>query len=102
MYWGPDYPDPSDYLVFNPGQPLGLRAGWAAGMDPAVTALATAATNASGDAARTVAYQAWQNGANASGPFIPVVQPGQYVLTTSAISTLDLNPVWTVDLAEIK
>ena len=102
MYWGPDYPDPSDYLVFNPGQPLGLRAGWAAGMDPAVTALQNAATSAAGDAARTAAYQAWQNGANASGPFIPIVQPGQYVLTTSAITTLNLNPVWTVDLAEIK
>ena len=102
MYWGPDYPDPSDYLVFNPGQSLGLRAGWTAGMDPAVTALMNAATAAAGDAARTTAYQAWQNGANASGPFIPIVQPGQYVVTASTISTLELNPVWTVDLAEIK
>lgn len=102
MYWGPDFPDPSDYLVFNPGQSLGLRGGWAAGSDPTVSALADAATAASGVDARKAAYEAWQTAANASGPFVPIVQPGQYVVTTSAISSLKLNSVWTVDLAEIK
>ena len=33
-YWGPDYPDPNDYLVFLPGQTVGLRAGWPAGCEP--------------------------------------------------------------------
>src|SRR5260370_34096323 len=28
-YWGPDFPDPSDYLNFLPGALVGLRAGWA-------------------------------------------------------------------------
>ena len=31
--WGPDYPDPADYLVFTPGQLVGLRAGWPKGAD---------------------------------------------------------------------
>ncbi len=31
--WGPDYPDPADYLAFTPGQLVGLRAGWPAGSD---------------------------------------------------------------------
>ena len=30
-YWGPDFPDPSDYLNFLPGALVGLRAGWAKG-----------------------------------------------------------------------
>ncbi len=29
--WGPDYPDPADYLTFAPGDLVGLRAGWAKG-----------------------------------------------------------------------
>ncbi len=101
MYWGPDFPDPSDYLVFSPGQSLGLRAGWAAGSDAAVTKLADAATTATG-ADRKTAYEAWQTAANASGPFVPIVQPGQYVVTSSSITSLELNSVWTVALAEIK
>ena len=32
-YWGPDYPDPNDYLAFLPGATVGLRAGWAAGLE---------------------------------------------------------------------
>jgi peptide/nickel transport system substrate-binding protein len=101
MYWGPDFPDPSNYLVFNPGQSLGLRAGWAEGADPTVTAAADAAAAATGDD-RVAAYEAWQTAANATGPFVPVVQPGQYAVTSSDITTLDLNPVWTVNVADIK
>jgi ABC-type dipeptide transport system, periplasmic component len=101
MYWGPDFPDPSDYLVFNPGQSLGLRAGWAASMNPEVTKLANAASSATGSS-REAAYQAWQTAANADGPFLPVVQPGQYVVTAKSIASIQLNPVWTVDLADIK
>ena len=39
-YWGPDYPDPNDYQAFLPGQLVGLRAGWVAGDDPTIEALA--------------------------------------------------------------
>ncbi len=101
MYWGPDYPDPSDYLVFNPGEDLGLRAGWKAGADPTVTAAEHKAAAALGDD-RAGAYADWQRAQNASGPFVPLVQPGQYVVTSSNITSLQLNPVWTVDLAAIK
>ena len=42
-YWGPDYPDPNDYLAFLPGATVGLRAGWPAGADPTLEALGTKA-----------------------------------------------------------
>ena len=29
--WGPDYPDPADYLAFMPGELVGLRVGWKKG-----------------------------------------------------------------------
>ncbi len=101
-YWGPDYPDPADYLVFTPGQLVGLRAGWAATASPDVTALAAKARSATGNKDRQAAYEDLQKAMNLTGPFIPLLQPAQNVVTASSISTVSLNPVWTIDLAGIK
>ncbi|WGD37125.1 ABC transporter substrate-binding protein [Lysinibacter sp. HNR] len=100
-YWGPDFPDPSNYLVFAPGELVGLRAGWEAGADPVVTDLAAAARAAVGDE-RAPAYEAMQQQMNLSGPFVPLLQPAQNVVTVSSIVSVVTNPVWTVDLALIK
>lgn len=102
MYWGPDYPDPADYTVFSPGDSLGLRAGWAKTAAPDVTAAKNVALAATGTDARVAAYTKWQQVANEQGPFIPVVQPAQYLTTTSAIKSIQPNALWTVDLAAIK
>ncbi|GAB3585362.1 ABC transporter substrate-binding protein [Leifsonia lichenia] len=101
-YWGPDFPDPSNYLAFTPGELVGLRAGWTAGADPTVTDLAAKATAATGTDERTAAYQALQKAQNASGPFIPLLQPAQNVVTAKSITSLSLNPLWTIDFAGIK
>ncbi len=101
-YWGPDYPDPTDYLVFTPGQLVGLRAGWAATASPDITALANKAKEATGKEDRQAAYEALQKSMNLTGPFIPLLQPAQNVVTATSISAVSLNPVWTVDLAGIK
>lgn len=100
MYWGPDFPDPSDYLTFSPGEGLGLRAGWAKGMSPEVTTAEQAAIAATGDA-RAAAYQAWQKAANADGAFVPLVQAAKYAVT-NGVSGVTPNAIWTVDLATIK
>jgi peptide/nickel transport system substrate-binding protein len=101
MYWGPDFPDPSDYVTFSPGESLGLRAGWASSMSPEVTKAKQAATAASGDA-RATAYQEWQKAANANGAFVPLVQAAKYVVTGSGVTTAIPNAIWTVDLAAVK
>jgi peptide/nickel transport system substrate-binding protein len=100
-YWGPDFPDPSNYLAFTPGDLVGLRAGWAAGADPTVTDLAAKAKAATGDD-RTAAYQALQKAQNASGPFVPLLQPAQNVVTAKSVKSVSLNPVWTIAFDEIK
>lgn len=100
MYWGPDFPDPSDYLTFSPGEGLGLRAGWAKDMSPEVTKAKEAAIAAQGDA-RAAAYQAWQKAANADGAFVPLVQAAKYAVT-NGVSGVTQNAIWTVDLATIK
>jgi peptide/nickel transport system substrate-binding protein len=101
MYWGPDFPDPSDYLVFSPGGDLGLRAGWKDGADPTVTAASNTAASAPASS-RVQAFETWQRELNASGPFVPLVQPSQNIVTASDITNVQLNATWTVDLATIK
>ncbi|MGV9538671.1 ABC transporter substrate-binding protein [Streptosporangium sandarakinum] len=100
-YWGPDYPDPSDYLSFLPGKLVGLRAGWKAGADKELEAAGDKAAAEVGDDARKQAYSDIQTKLNASGPFIPLIQPGQNIVTAASVTGLKFNPVWTVDVADL-
>lgn len=99
-YWGPDFPHPSNYLVFSPGKLVGLRAGWEATADVKAAELAAAAQSAS-DADREAAFQEWQSYQNETGPFIPLLQPAQSVVTSPHIKDVVTNPIWTIDLALI-
>lgn len=100
-YWGPDYPDPSDYLVFTPGNLVGLRAGWAKGADPAITKLADAAATGGSDSERTSRFQAVQKALNESGPFIPLLQPGNNIASKKSVTGVVYNSVWTIDIASL-
>ncbi|MFK4102504.1 ABC transporter substrate-binding protein [Streptomyces sp. NPDC019531] len=98
-YWGPDYPDPSDYLVFLPGNLVGLRAGWKAGADPELTALGEKAATTIGNDARKALYEQIQTKLNASGPFVPLLQPSRHTVTAASVTGITYNPVWTIDVA---
>ncbi|MDF2707581.1 MAG: transporter substrate-binding protein [Nonomuraea muscovyensis] len=100
-YWGPDYPDPSDYLVFLPGKTVGERAGWKAGSDKTVEESGEKAAVAVGDDLRKQAYADMQTKLNASGPFIPLIQPSQNIVTAASVTGLEYHPVWTVDVADL-
>ena len=100
--WGADFPDPSNYLAFLPGENVGSRAMWKVGSAANVEALRADAENASGDDDRAAAYQALQVGLNTDGPFIPLFQPAVHIVTSTAITAVDSNLVWTVDLASIE
>jgi peptide/nickel transport system substrate-binding protein len=100
-YWGPDYPDPSDYLVFTPGNVVGLRSGWAAGAAPDITKLADTAAAGGTDAERKTQFQDLQKALNESGPFIPLLQPGNNIAAKSTVSNVVYNAVWTVDIATL-
>ena len=63
--------------------------------------LAAKAKAATGDA-REAAYQELQKAQNASGPFIPLLQPAQNVVTAKTVSSVSLNPLWTIDFASTK
>ena len=100
-YWGPDFPDPSDYLNFLPGALVGLRAGWAKGADSALEALGTKAASTTQDSARAALYQQIQQSMNTASPFMPLIQPAQIVVGASSLKNLQSNALWLVDLNEL-
>ena len=99
--WGPDYPDPNDYLVFLPGQLVGLRAGWAKGTDPSLEALGSQASSTVDNSTRGQLFQQIQTQLNTDGPFFPLIQPGQVVAASSNLNGADYNPTWTIDVSGV-
>jgi peptide/nickel transport system substrate-binding protein len=96
-----DYPDPVDYLVFTPGQLIALHAGWAAGSDPSVEKLATRASAATAPAERRSRYQQLQRALNARSPFIPLIQPGEVLVSTTDLTGVQYNSDYGVDLTRV-
>jgi len=102
-YWGPDFPDASNYLAFTPGQGVAVRANWtpASATGKLVAPYVTAAENAP-QATRDQAYQALQAEMNKVGPIIPLLQPAQSVVTTTNVSNVVPSPMWLLDLDSIQ
>lgn len=100
-YWGPDFPDPADYLNFLPGALVGLRAGWVKGADPSLEAMGTTAAGTTQNSARQTLYQQIQRSMNASSPFMPLIQPAQILVGATSLKNLQSNALWLVDLSEL-
>jgi peptide/nickel transport system substrate-binding protein len=100
-YWGPDFPDPSDYLNFLPGALVGLRAGWAASADPSLSSLGTTAAGTTAKATRETLYQQIQRSMNTTSPFMPLIQPAQILVGANSVKNLQSNALWLVDLSEL-
>ncbi len=100
-YWGPDYPDPADYLVFGPGGTVGKRANWTAQAAPEIADIASKAATTSDSTQRVALYEQFQEKSNESGPFVPLIQPATNIVTAKSVTNAVYNPVWTVDLAAL-
>jgi peptide/nickel transport system substrate-binding protein len=100
-YWGPDFPDPSDYLNFLPGALVGLRAGWTKGADPSLSALGSTAAGTTAKATRESLYQQIQKSMNTTSPFMPLIQPAQILVGATSVKNLQSNALWLVDLSEL-
>ncbi|WP_432839889.1 ABC transporter substrate-binding protein [Dactylosporangium sp. CA-092794] len=99
--WGPDYPDPSDYLNFLPGQLVGLRAGWAKGADPALEQLGDQAATTIDDPQRAGLYKQIQQKMNTAGPIMPLIQSAQILVTSKSVKNVQSNAVWLVNIREL-
>jgi peptide/nickel transport system substrate-binding protein len=99
--WGPDYPDPADYLAFTPGMLVGTRAGWPAGSDSAIEQLGAKALVTTAAKARKSLYQQIQLELNQRGPFMPLIQPTQVFVSTSDLRNAVYNAVYSVDVTQV-
>jgi peptide/nickel transport system substrate-binding protein len=99
--WGPDYPDPLDYLAFMPGELVGTRAGWPAGSDPTVEKLAAKARVTSRASVRQTIYRQIQRRLNAVGPFFPLLQPTQVFVSTKDLKNAAFNAQYQVDVTRV-
>jgi peptide/nickel transport system substrate-binding protein len=99
--WGPDYPDPADYLAFAPGDLVGLRVGWAKGASAAVEKTAASAAVATDPAKRKALFQTFQRQLNASGPYFPLMQPTQVFVASSDLKNAVYNAVYSVDVTKL-
>ena len=100
--WGPDYPDPSDYLAFMPGELVGTRAGWPKGSDPTIERLAAKARTTVKRAARQTIYRQIQRRLNQVGPFFPLIQPTQVFVSTKDLRNAVFNPQYQVDVTRVR
>jgi peptide/nickel transport system substrate-binding protein len=98
--WGPDYPDPADYLAFLPGELVGVRAGWQKGSDPALEALGARARVATDAKTRTTLYRQVQQRLNAVGPFFPLIQPTQVFVSTADLKNAVFHPAYQIDVTQ--
>ncbi len=99
--WGPDYPDPADYLTFAPGQLVGLRVGWAKGGDTAIEKLAAKALVTTDAKKRQALYQQYQLQLNARGPYFPLIQPTQVFVSTADLKNAVYNAVYSLDVTQV-
>ena len=99
--WGPDYPDPLDYLAFMPGELVGTRAGWPAGSDATLESLAAKARITTKSKARQTVYRQIQRRLNAVGPFVPLLQPTQVFVSTKDLKNAVFNAQYQVDVTQV-
>ncbi len=99
--WGPDFPDPSNYLNFLPGQLVGLRAGWAEGAAPDLEELGAKARTTVDDTARSALYVDIQHKMNEAGPIMPLIQPAQILVAAKSVTNLQSNALWLVNVREL-
>jgi peptide/nickel transport system substrate-binding protein len=99
--WGPDYPDPADYLVFAPGNLVGLRAGWPTGSDAAIEKIAAKALVTTAQGARKTIYQQYQRLLNQSSPFFPLIQPTQVFVSTKDLKGAVYNAEYDTNITQI-
>ena len=90
--WGPDYPDPADYLAFMPGELVGLRVGWPRAPIRRSSGSPPRARVTTSDAARAPIYRQIQRRLNQSGPYFPLIQPMQVFAATSDLAGRGVQP----------
>ena len=99
--WNAGYPEPSYYLAFNPGELVGLRAGWAGGSADEVNELGDGASRIVDDAERHEAYQEWERALQEQGPYITLIQPSTALVADPIVTNVEFHPTYIVDIGRL-
>lgn len=103
-YWGPDYPDPNDYLVYAPGAPGTSRASdnnYTKADNPDLAALGAKAGSTLDDTERGKLFQDFQRGLNEDSPFMPLFQPAQAIAGSTGLTNVVLDPTYTLNIPAV-
>jgi peptide/nickel transport system substrate-binding protein len=101
-YWGPDYPDPNDYLVYAPGAAgRAANANWTKDMAPDLAALGEKAGSTLEDSERGSLFQDLQRKFNEDSPYFPLFQPAQAIAGSKNLSNVVLDPTYTLNIPAV-
>jgi peptide/nickel transport system substrate-binding protein len=100
-YWGPDYPDPNDYLVFTPGGLAANRVNWGVAKDPKLAALAKRAQRTVNDSQRAALFRQIGRSMNQRAPFFPLFQPAQAIVSSGNLTNAVLGVIWPLDVRAV-
>jgi peptide/nickel transport system substrate-binding protein len=94
-----NYPDPNNFLVdYCPG---GSQARFLAYQDPVMTELCNRASSTVDDKKRSALLIQYQNRVNRVGPYIPIMQPPAILVASCALTGVEPNAIWNLDVARI-
>jgi peptide/nickel transport system substrate-binding protein len=94
-----NYPDPNNFLVDY--CPNGAQANFVAYQDASMSALCAKASSTVNDKARAGLMIAYQNKMNATGPFMPIMQPPAILVASCGMTGIEPNAIWNLDVAKI-
>lgn len=100
-YSYPDIYDPSSVVSYLPGGSDGVRVGWKKGADAALEAGGAKLTETVDPAQRAAQAIELQQKMTTEGPYIPLLQASQTVVSSSNLTGVALDPGWTIDVAAI-
>lgn len=101
-YWGPDFPDPNDYLVYAPGASgRALNNKWTAADAPDLAKLGKQASSTLDNAKRGELFQTLQRGFNEDSPYFPLFQPAQAVVASKNLTNVVLDPTYTLNIPAV-
>jgi peptide/nickel transport system substrate-binding protein len=99
-FWGPDYIDPGDYIVFLPERLVGLRAQWSEDRgDETVLDIRDRAEVETDPDTRTQIFAEMQDYLQQNGPWAPFIQPGVQIAYRSDIEGVVYHIQWLIDVA---
>ena len=100
--WGPDYPDPADYLGVHAGparrHPRRLAEGQRPG-DREARREGARHHRAGGRARRSTSRSSSQ--LNQRGPFFPLIQPTQVFVATTDLKNAVYNAMYSIDVTQV-